>query len=85
VAAFPARGRLSANNEFVFLVVIARVLDIFLRPLLPNSFFSIIRFGSSSDALFQTCTPHNEESAALAMALASIMQASLGWTVLLKK
>jgi hypothetical protein len=96
VTALPTPGLVNTNNEFVLLVdcsgsmelhqiqAARECMKIFIRSIPPGSFFNVIRFGSTSVNLFETCVPYDDESAASAMAFASVIQANLGGTKLLK-
>jgi uncharacterized protein YegL len=80
------------NNEFVFIVDcsgsmngkrIEQARDClchFIRSLPPESFFNIIRFGSTFEKFFPSCMKYNKQNAEMALDLAKMLEADLGGT-----
>lgn len=60
----------------------AECLEIFIKSLPSNSFFNIIRFGSTYEKLFNESVQYNEETVEKALQLAQNMNADLGGTEL---
>jgi hypothetical protein len=80
------------NNEFVFVVDCSgsmggrriaqarECLQIFIRSLAPNSFFNLVRFGSTFEKLFPAAVRYDAESARRALDTANALRADLGCT-----
>ena len=80
------------TTEFVFVVdcsgsmsgrsisKAAECLELFIRSLPENSYFNIVRFGSSYDKLFESSVQYNESNIKKALELASNLKANLGGT-----
>ena len=84
--------RSRSTIEFIFLIdcsgsmsgnsirKASECLDLFIRSLPVNSYFNIIRFGSSFEKLFDTSAQYNETNINKALELASNLRANLGGT-----
>lgn len=80
------------NSEFIFVVdcsgsmggdsikKAAECLEFFIRSLPPNSFFNVVRFGSSFEKLFPNSMEYNETTAEKAINLAQNLKSNLGGT-----
>lgn len=81
-----------SNSEFIFVVdcsgsmggnsikKAAECLELFIRSLPPNSYFNVVRFGSSFEKLFDSSREYSEQSAEEAIQLAQNLKSNLGGT-----
>ncbi|KAK8840937.1 von Willebrand factor A domain-containing protein 5A [Tritrichomonas musculus] len=80
------------NSEFIFVVdcsgsmygssiqKASECLEFFIKSLVPNSFFNVVRFGSHYEKLFKESVAYNDKTAEKAVKFAQKLEADLGGT-----